>query len=651
MVQGPIIMSSWFFESTRTPRLHMMILPRLAMIGSLFVLSGPLWAQDDLFDAPGGFFDELPKVDPEEISQPLDENPLIKQLLEHSRRGEIQLARSVSSLARVGRWSEVDQLLTEISQRQINEATLTSMYDEIGSAIYLRIKQHSELSDAARKALDQIAKAASARAESSDRLRQAIAQLDSTSVDAQLASRRILLGGGNTAVKELVTAAVLENPPASRDSILRVMLQLSEDGIDALRQLALYGTPSVRANALTSLARISRQRHIADFVTALHAADADSAEKESASRALEQLGQGEPSRGAAIQLLEIEYGDRRDYARRVDNDNAVTTLWSIDQQRTGVTHQPTSALIAAYRDASDAAARLRRVGSLSPDMQGAVLATDLAYRILIDNDWGDSDQVESMRKAYRSGARGASLSSAIEDSISDGNHAATIGLIRLIDTDDFTVLDQNALLGASGALPTPLVQAASSPEPQVRYEAALAAARLAAAAPYAGSSHVKRTLAEMHKLRDEPLAILVETRPDVIIQLESILASLGFDVEVVGSVRELQRSVARGGDLRLILSKTELSDLPAIEMIDIVRRTERGRELPIVLYGHKPDSLAVERWKALTRWIERPVSVAGFDGVMDEISRRRRLPPLSIIDRQRFRDAASQMLDGVAVAN
>ena len=95
----------------------------------------------------------------------------------------------------------------------------------------------------------------------------------------------------------------------------------------------------------------------------------------------------------------------------------------------------------------------------------------------------------------------------------------------------------------------------------------------------------------MSTLGNLPSAILVETRDDVVIRQESILSSVGYQVDVVGSVAQLQRRVVRGGDIRMILSKTELADASPIEMIDLVRRIPQGRDIPIVFYGWQPPGL------------------------------------------------------------
>ncbi len=94
----------------------------------------------------------------------------------------------------------------------------------------------------------------------------------------------------------------------------------------------------------------------------------------------------------------------------------------------------------------------------------------------------------------------------------------------------------------------------------------------------------------------------------------------------------------------MILSKTELPDLPAIEMIDLVRRTDRGRDVPIVLYGAEVAGLSARRWPAPLVLLDRPASTAAFADVIEQTERRRRLPPLSPIDRQIYRELATESL-------
>lgn len=614
---------------------------RLTLLTGICLLAASGWAQNRAADNSG----QQQNAEPAKV----DNSPLRRQLLSFSRRGDKELAVAISSMARTRRWADVDTLLQAVGERDTD--VLASMAREIGPALLLRMKQNDQLGDSALDAIDRLEQATKQYAESGDRLRAAIDALDSPSVDKRLDAARVLLAGGNAAIAELVAAAVSESPTAPLDEILRVMLQLGPGGTDALQQLAIYGTPPVRQRSLQALARIDRKTFLTDLLTGMMAGDASQAEVDTATASLQSIGGKLPSLGSTITFFTDEFERAREAARLTDNNGQRATIWNVNEDRTGVTPQSTTTMIAAYRKAVDAAARLRRVGGLTTETLAAVLAADLAYRVMLDVDWGDQDQLAAISANYGDDLTPSLLSKAIGQSLKSGDHAANIGLIRLVASLE-PADSADILLTGNAPSTTPLVDATSSADPRVRYEAGLAVSHLAAGRhQYPGSSRVMHCLSEMSSLSDQPSAILIETRPDVLIRLETLLRDIGFRVHVVGTVSDLQRLVARGGDLRLILSKTELDDLPAIEMIDLVRRLDRGRDVPIVFYGPDPgEIIRARRWKAPTVLIDRPISVAAFVGLFDAAAERRRLPALSIIDRQRYRDAADEILSPLAEA-
>jgi len=301
-------------------------------------------------------------------------------------------------------------------------------------------------------------------------------------------------------------------------------------------------------------------------------------------------------------------------------------------------------LIARYRELTNAATRLRRLGNLPPDLRSDAFAADLTYRVLVDPDWGDPDQIESLRAMYAKETSPQGLSRVLRRTLQQEQLVAAIGVLRMLRSLESDLATRSILLSGSAGRSSPLVDAANHPEPQVRYEAALTAADLGGRSPYAGSSVVMRTLSEMASLPGRPTVLVLETRPAVVLQLERLLIDLGFEARVVPSVADLQRAIARGGDLRLLLSKTDLPDRMAIEMIDLVRRMPRGGQLPIVFYGEQEIPLSWKRWSAPTIQIDRPATVAGLDGILDAISRRNRLPALSIVDYQLYQQAAADQL-------
>ncbi|MGB0599771.1 MAG: hypothetical protein ACPGLY_24065 [Rubripirellula sp.] len=618
------------------------MLPLRFLLASLLLLSLGLsvQAQGDPFGGPNPFGTSAPAASAAADEQPVDSSPLTRQLLEHSGRGPVQKAMAISSLARTGRWAEANQLLSGATA--LDTPTLATMYKEIGPALFFRMKQSDQLSDAAKSALDQMASAATASAESIARLREAIDGLDAASVDTRLAASRTLIRGGTMAVAELAAAAVSPSPSAPREIILRALIEFDTFGVSALQQLALYGQPDIRNRALQALGWIDRKGNLPAFVSALYGKNASEAEKQTAMRQLERLSDKIPTLGTAIEILEEDFLRLRTEANRTDNDDHTTLIWSVGEDGRTVEAQPTTTMLAAYRDVANAGARLDRLEGLPAELESAVLTSDLAYRLIVDPDWGDAEQINEIRQAYGPAVAPVALSAALAASTRSDDHPATIGLLRLIDTANATDEDRAALLTSDGAKPTPLVMAANHSIPQVRYEAASVVASLAGQAPYAGSSMVRKTLAEMTSLGDQPTAILVETRPEVVIRVETILSKLGYATCVVQSVRELQRVIDRGGDIRLILSKIELSDLPPVEMVDLVRRTSRGRNLPILFYGPEDPALMWKRWDAPTVVTKMPSSAAGLYDVLDAVRRNRRLPTLTVIDRQHYRDTAEQ---------
>jgi hypothetical protein len=88
-----------------------------------------------------------------------------------------------------------------------------------------------------------------------------------------------------------------------------------------------------------------------------------------------------------------------------------------------------------------------------------------------------------------------------------------------------------------------------------------------------------------------------------------------------------------------------MADLSPLEMIDSVRRMNRGRQLPIAVYGDQAPYLGDSRWSAPTTWIEGSVSLSSLDELFDLVTRSRRMPPLTIIDRQSYRESAAEWLN------
>ncbi len=565
------------------------------------------------------------------------------QLNEMAAVGSMDLADALSSFARVKRWADADKWIKQGLGPIKDPAQLAGLANRIGADSLVKLSINDEVSDEAKIILARVGKAARDYAESKPRLVAAIKDLDSSSVDKQLQSARTLFSGGKASVATLVEAAVSENPSAPREKILRTMLRIGGNGKQALQQFAIYGQGKKRLNAIESLTRIDREEALPDLLTALYAQDASESEKEFSAVNLPPITQSIPTfEEAQTYLLEkLKLARRR--CRESENDLAMTTLWSLDADRTSVDHRRVREIVLTYRNAVDAASRLRRIGNVSPGVTDEILAADIGYRVLIDSDWGTDDQIKGLTTAFGDLVDSRGLSHAIGLAIKEDDALATVGLLRMVGRGPNSP-DSRSLLVGHNSNRQPLVEATLSGLPRVRYEATAAIMRLDPPESFPGSSYFSRCLAEMSRLDNLPSAIVIETRSEVAMQQEIILAKMGYQTEIIGSVLDLERCIAKGGDLRLVLSKTQLWDIPPVEMIDRVRRIPNGQNVPIVFYGEPAVGIDSSRWNAISRLIDLPGTPAAYTDLLLDLDLINRLPALTGIDRQAFRRQASDFL-------
>lgn len=585
---------------------------------------------------------DVPRLE-SEIRGPAPD-PSVRQLVERARSEPRFLGDSIASLARMGAWLDLEQLLSSVSADALEPSLTAGIADTVGPALMLRIMSREEIGESSRQLLEACQVASSERRLDQQRLRDAVGELGSSSIDDRLAATRSLLVGGEASIQALVESIVSDPETHSRDDQLRLLSQFGPGGLESLGQLALYGELPQRAAAVSAIARLDPRGSVDDLVTALHAADSSADERQVAAAALRRVLGGVPGRSASLELLANRLRTVISEAARIDNDGQTRTIWSVDESRASVIPIQSYEIVAAYRRGYDAVARLHRVGDLPPEVAADALIADLSYRVLVDPEWGTESARQTISPVHAVDAIG--LSYALERAVDAGNWPAAVGLLRLID-DSLSPQERNQLLRGGGGDPTPLVRAASASEPQVRYEAVSAIMRIAGDETYPGISSVRRTLAEMRSLGQRPIVVLVETRMEVSQRLERLLDQLGYQVQLVGSVRSLESVLQDGGDLRFIIAKTDLADTTPIEMLDRVRRTSIGRNIPIVFFGEPhgffrelPTGLGEGRWDAPTLLINEPLTTAGLRPLLDLVELRRRLPPLTGVDRRLYREHA-----------
>ncbi len=97
----------------------------------------------------------------------------------------------------------------------------------------------------------------------------------------------------------------------------------------------------------------------------------------------------------------------------------------------------------------------------------------------------------------------------------------------------------------------------------------------------------------MSRLSRDPIVLLVETRNELEAQIERVLTSMGYRIEVAETAEQAVRLVDQGGDVRYVISTTVLPDRSSLELVDRIRRRPLGKDLPILLHG--PEDRGVQQ--------------------------------------------------------
>ena len=617
-----------------------MMFHRYSILSLLLVIPTlNVWGQAEIFGPEGDATIEGPVV--QALS---DDDPLLKQLLEQAGRGNQLLASSINSLSRLGRWKEVDQLLQTVEQKQLDEKTLAEMFFTIGPDNYLRLKQPGILSDQGVKTLDSLQAAAKNYSQSDQRIRDAINNLVASEEDTRLQATRTLLSGGDSSVQALVAACSQPQPNLKLNRMLSTLVALGEGGTSGLRQLALYGKPEIRPHAMNSLARIDLDKHRIDIATAAHAQDSTNEERALAEQLLDKTGRF-PTRGETFKTLSFDLERSVASARRQTNTGANTNIWFVNETLDGITNRRVKTHQAHFRDVYDAASRLQRFGELTGEMKALTTLHTISYELIIDPDWGDAEQLTAMRKRFPTLTNPTALSGLLRDALTIQEIPGAIGLVRIAASQQWTSEQEKQFLAGTAGTPGALATAAVAADTRLRYEASVAISNMAKGQSYAGVSQVRKTLSEMLRLGDQPLAILVETRTEVIIRYENLLRQMGMRVEIASTVAQAQRLADQGGDLRVILAKQQLVDRTPIELIDTIRRTQRGRNIPIAIFGEEEISLGAPRWSAPTEFLFEPVTAVTLNTLLERSNQRYYLPPISEADRTQYREQAQTLLN------
>ncbi|MEM9643903.1 MAG: hypothetical protein AAF989_02820 [Planctomycetota bacterium] len=635
------------------------------------------WGNDGIAQANGDAGGAIGKDQPAEVAPVISDTPMVRELLRRARLDAASVPSVLESLTRAKEWVAVDQLLTGLGKPgATDDSRLADVAAQLGPALLIRLQAREELSAEALGVLRRASLAAKTSAvdptslnSAIDELRSANGSKDPEMVDRRLAASRVLLRGGDAAV-EAIIRTLLKNPEkrsldeGAQGDLMSILERSRASSRGLLLQVATYGTTNQRAVALAWMLRLKDPFAFPVSLCSLHTVAAGDAERSVAANAL--LGVWDngpsalPSREQAIAgLVSLLHRERR-RAEIQQSGEESTLVWVLDPAAVAVNGQGAelgtlsrlevdkkSALI---RGSVDIGALIRRIGSLPESVEYEVVGDELAYLMLVDPEWGDESQVRAVVSRFPWLVEPSRMGRFLQASRDSENDAALLACLRLIGAG--AVNDAVKLLTGDEPAVSTLVELSSSSIPKIRYESLLAIDEiegLVGRQSYAGRSSVERTRRELQNLGQLPKVLLIETRPLVVSAMSNLLTQMGYEVSTVETAAEALRQVAKGGDLRFLLAKTQLWDVTPVELVDRVRRTTLGRRLPVVFFTDETtradldaDQIRRPRWSAVTEVIQRPYSAAGLIPIMERIDESAPVPQLTPDERAWYRNLGSR---------
>jgi HEAT repeat protein len=344
-----------------------------------------------------------------------------------------------------------------------------------------------------------------------------------------------LRNSGEMAVPMLLEYLRSADRAQYHDAVRRALRDLGRDALNPLVAATESTETETLGNVVTVLGELG-YADVAPYLMKIQATTDSSNVKEAAGRALGKLGGGGGSPDAAfLDLAEKLYYDKSAIVADSRNPNAFVWYWTEGSglQRREVPQNVFGEIMALR--ASEYALQL--AGTSSADVSDRAMSLWLAanYKRQVDlGETPDPTRGENQPEAHYYGVTSGPkyLGSALQRVLDDSDSAVAYEIIRsaqeIIGTSTLNI-------DAEGKS---LVQALSSPDRRVRFEAALALAAARPAAAYSGSDLVAPLLGEALSQTGQPTAVILAATTDAANAIAAPLTAAGYVVAATSTASD-----------------------------------------------------------------------------------------------------------------
>ncbi len=574
-------------------------------------------------------------------------NPVVLMLRENPPETPVEMAKGLSWMMRFKRWDEVRRLLDSVIAKNWSLPELSELSKSGDPTLWLRLSvDEAGLNEAQRGIVESVLAAPSQLARDSAWLDKWIDRLAHPQAGERRLAQIKLLDGGEVAIQQLLQRLMSGDAKIDAGMLAGTVAEFGETGVGALRAACLVKDFERAERVLLGIAEIPEQTFSAELGAALSSSRlSEPARSELAqllSRKYGKLPSAEEIREFLIKKFDSQFASYQTI--RNSNRPELEVVWR--QSADGKFIQPVKSRIAE--------SRLQAAAQLAAHRMNLTIATteDLVdcTAIVLQNAY----QVDSALQT-------SELASIFMTSL-DHVAAKDPGFwIRVFDRATELQLHAGAvrasqmlIQSAPGPHHVPLdfmERLLSDSRPILRYIALNKIAEIDPRQSFAGAEKTLEVALEMTRLGSGPHALVVgrhaEQRQAAQQQLQ---IQIGANVTSVDSARAALKALESPVPIELVLLVDRVADQSVYELLQRLRGSARGRDLPIAilteeLYQHERRLIAEMRGVVASILSSSPQQM---QRVVDEMIAQLDTMPLTVGERIEFATVAAQFLARLA---
>ena len=501
---------------------------------------------------------------------------------------------AAARLRRIGRPGLARRYLGSLLASNPSDEALLAARDALGPAVFFELAGDPRLRPEGLDLQRRVTEAFAARGADPVRL-DAIVDALTAAPRERSAAEVALVGLSETAAPRLVERLIESVDPVTgrddlREAISRVLGRIGPAAVPALRAVlrSPEATPEARSVVAAALGRTAADSGVNALLAPAFDADERPGVQLAARSALSSLAGGGSLRGlsdaAATRLAErsaeLLSAPPADANAPAVDAPAAPPLYRYDGRENRLIPATLSPTAADAYEAAVLAADAAKIAPTRDDLRTRELTAALAYEAALAGRGAFLPRGEGTVQRAALAAGTDRLLKTLDDALdlgATGAAAAALQVLLEAPTPD--------LLRPVGSAGSPVVRALGSPAAEVRFLAALLAARANPDDRFADGPAVVDVLAGA--LADAPggRAVVIDPNGARAAEMGGLLQRLGYRVDLAtGARRGFERAVA-GAGADLIAVQANVPDLPVGSLAANLRADARTRSVPLVLYG------------------------------------------------------------------